>query len=152
MAGEIEKTPTANQSVMSPASGTYGEKADLNRLKGQLPPMGPAGGPGSGPVRPEPLPKSGAEVPVRPGGRPMDAPDGVPGALMGPTNRPEVPVGTPLSRAEPPSSAFANARSQRQARVTLLQQLQDSPEVSEATRQWARLVLETMIDADEPTI
>ena len=30
---EIEKTPTGNTAVNEPESGTYGEKADLNRLK-----------------------------------------------------------------------------------------------------------------------
>lgn len=147
---DLEKTPTANVSVNSPQSGTYGEKADLNRLKQSLPAMGPApsGDPAAGPG---PLPGTPPSLPGRPG-RPMNAPEGVPDAIMGPSARPDVPVGTPLDRgAAPPSSAFANARSQREARVTLLQQLQDSPEVSEATREWARLVLETMVDADSPT-
>ena len=40
---EIEKTPTSDTSVNKPESGTYGEKADLARLRQSLPPMGPPG-------------------------------------------------------------------------------------------------------------
>ena len=53
---EIEKTPTADTSVNSPESGTYGEKADLNRLRQALPPMGPPGSEGTGAAAPAPTP------------------------------------------------------------------------------------------------
>ena len=53
---ELDKTPTSDVSVNKPESGTYGEKADLARLKQTLPPMGPPGAEGTGAVAPAPTP------------------------------------------------------------------------------------------------
>jgi hypothetical protein len=144
---DLEKTPTADTSVNSPASGTYGEKADLNRLKQSLPPMGPGPGP-QGPQGPEPLkPGSAPTVPGRMG-RPTQAPAGVPGAIMHPTDRPDVPVGNPLSAPPQEASPYANDRSQREARITLLLQMAESPQVSAATREWAKIVIEQLTSAE----
>jgi len=142
MPGEIEKTPTQTHSVNKPASGTYGEGAELDRLKQQLPDSGarpgggppgaaPMGGPGSGGL------SSG--VPGRPGG--PTAPPGVPQALMHETERPNVSVGTPLQRQGPP---LAGASSAQEARLVVLQALSESDQVSDATREWARTVLEML--------
>lgn len=144
MTTEIEKTPTADVSVNKPASGTYGEKAELGRLKQQLPDSGarpqggppgaaPMGGPGSGGL-------SQGE-PGRPGG--PTAPPGVPQALMHESERPNVPLNTPLQREGPP---MAGAQSAQEARLVVLQALSESDEVSDATREWARGVLEMLSD------
>ena len=70
MAAEISKTPTQNTSVNKPASGTYGEKAELSRLQQALPDSGgrPGGGaPGPSPMSPGQGP-AGGPGPGRPPG------------------------------------------------------------------------------------
>lgn len=128
---ELEKTPQNGPSLNKPESGTYGEKVDLARLQGQLPPMGPAGGPGGGPGGPP----GGPNVP--PGGPP--ASPGVPGGVLRPTDRPNVPLSTPLvntgQQAPQPGSA-------REVHIQVLQALVADSSVSEVTRQWAESVLE----------
>lgn len=133
----IEKTPTAGTSVNKPASGTYGEKADLARLKQQLPsssagPQGPQPGPGAGPTPPGVRPAQAGP------GAPGEPPPGVPSALLHGTQRPGVPVG---QRRVQPSTIVRDASSKREARKALLVSLSQSNEVSDATREWAKTVL-----------
>ncbi len=124
----VEQSPTAGVSVNQPESGTFGEKADEQRLRDSLPPMAPGGGaPGLGP---DPMPAPSPGVPAQPGGRPPNAPAGVPSALFGEE---------PLAPAEQPNAPSANPQA---ARISLLEQLVSSEEVSDTTREWARIVLE----------
>lgn len=135
----VEKTPTADGSVNKPASGTYGEKAELDRLKqalptGQTAPGGPGGPtPLQGP-QPGPMPQDN--------GRPPNStmPPGVPGALGHPTDRPNVPQSQRLQG--PGVNPVTQAESARDARVATLMALTQSPSVSDATREWAQMVLE----------
>jgi hypothetical protein len=126
----IEKTPMAGTSVNKPESGTYGEKADLANLQQSLPPMGPGGGAEGGPA---PMPQPSPAMPGRPGGRPMNAPAGVPDVLLGTEDA-----------ATPAAAPNAPGASPEAARLALLEQLASSTEVSETTRAWARLVLESL--------
>lgn len=128
----IEKTPTANQSVNKPESGTYGEQADRNRLKKNLPPMDPEGQ-AQGGMEPSPMPQPSPGQPAQAGGRPPNAPPGVPGALLTP--------GGPPAPGQQPNAPRANPQA---ARLTLLENLASSQEVSDTTRQWAQLVLEAL--------
>jgi hypothetical protein len=135
MATELEKQPTADTRVNKPGSGTYGEKADLARLKQQLPPMKPqqeGGGPAGPAVNP---PTVG--LPGQPG-RPSGGPAGVPAGILAPTSLPNVPLGTPLQQGGAPGGQSQNAQ---EARIGLLQQLANSQDVSEETRDWAKAVL-----------
>ena len=134
----IDKTPTQNQSLNKPVGGTYGEKAEVERLKKELPSSGQAPvGPQQPPPRrgraPRPAPASVA--PPTPAG-----PTGVPNALMHPGTRP-MATGQP---GEPTGPSVANIS---QARIALLDALQTSQEVSPETREWAGIVLEMMLDA-----
>lgn len=129
MAEAIEKTPTANQSVNQPASGTYGEGAALDRLKASLPAMDPAVPTNAGPA---PMPPPQAVLPQS-GGRPTNAPMGIPGVVLGGGAAPG-PANTPVAPAPNPQAA----------RLTLLEGLATSQDVSETTRQWAQAVLEAL--------
>ena len=141
MAAEISKTPTRDASVNKPSSGTYGEKADLNRLKQALPDSGAR--PGAGPAGPSPMGGPGVGGLAGPEGRPpgMTPPPGVPGALMHPTDRPNQPLSTPRVGAGPP---MGGASSAQEARLVVLQSLAESDTVSDATREWAANVLEML--------
>lgn len=141
MPDSIEKTPTQHTSANNPASGTYGEKAELTRLNQALPESGAR--PGSGPEGPGPVPGglspgAGGE-PGRPAG--PGAPPGVPGALMHGTERPGQPLGTPLAQQGAP---MGGAQSSQEARFIVLQALAESDEVSEATREWASIVIDML--------
>lgn len=134
----LDKTPTQNQSLNKPEGGTYGEKAEVERLKKELPsgqgPGGPQQAPPPGRSRAaRPVPASIA--PPTPAG-----PTGVPDALMHPGSRPMV-TGQPDGPAQP---SVANIS---QARIALLDALQTSKEVSPETREWAGIMLEMMLDA-----
>ena len=139
MFDEIEKNPLP---VNKPASGTYGEKKELNDLKASLPPMNPGAGPTA--TGPSPMPGASPQMPADPGGRPLNTPPGVPSALMGKTDQPTVPLNTPLAQPQP--APMAGAQSAAQARIVLLQALSVSNEVSEETRAWAKAVLEMLTD------
>jgi hypothetical protein len=128
----IEKTPTAGVSVNQPESGTYGEGADLTRLRQELPPMNREGF-GSSTGGPSPMPQPSPALPGRPGGRPTRLPGGVPGVLL---NGPPTPP--------PAAQPNAPASNPQAARITLLEQLTNAPDVSETTREWARLVLDAL--------
>lgn len=129
--------------VNSPASGTYGEKAALDGLKKSLPQAQPSTGPTASPlppVKPEPI------TPLQPQpGRPQGAgpvPPGISPALLGPTQRPNVPVGTPLVPQAPAVAPSLTAAAQR---IATLQLLAQSPDVSDQTREWAQMVLQALV-------
>jgi len=139
---EIEKTPTANTSVNKPASGTYGEKADVEALKSSLPPMAPPGaqGVGQGPG-PSALPTRG--VPQQEG-RPKNGPSMIPQGIMAGTQRPGVPLSQPMAPGPQPMAPKQQAADQQ--RLAILDALTTHPEVSEETREWAQLVMESLIE------
>ena len=138
---DIEKTPTQNTSVNKPESGTYGEKAELANLKSALPPMGTpqqqAGMEGPGP-----LPERG--IPQQQG-RPKEGPAMLPQGAMSPTQRPTVPISQPMAPTQAPLPPKQQAGDQQ--RLAILDALTTDPEVSEETREWAKLVLEALIEA-----
>lgn len=132
---DINKLPMPGGGVNTPASGTYGEKASLERLIGQLP-TAPSGGGQSGPT-----PVSPMQSPA--GGRPpMSPPAGVPSVMMSPTQRPDVPGSTPLAMPAPGVSA---PQTGRQRRMAVLDALANNPDVSDQTREWASVLIETLI-------
>ena len=127
----IEKTPTAGVSVNQPESGTFGEKIDEQRLRDSLPPLGPGQG-GTPGLEPSPMPSPTGGMPAQAGGRPPGAPEGVPSVLL---------QGEPPALGEQPNAPAANPQA---ARISLLEQLVTNEEVSETTREWARIVLEAL--------
>ncbi len=144
MADEIEKTPTGDTALNKPASGTYGEKADLNRLKQALPPMerGKQGAPQQG----SPMPSPSGQVPQRPMGRPTNAPSKAPAGLSAPSGKPNVPLDTSLRQQ--PSMPPRNSASDQQ-RLAILDALSTHPDVSEETREWASIVKEYLVAGRE---
>jgi hypothetical protein len=136
---ELEKTPTADTSVNKPESGTYGEKAELARLSQSLPPM--TGSPGVGGA-PSPVGGRTAAMPGRPDGRPKNAPPNVPGGMLAPTQRPNVPLDQPLA-AQPQMPPRADAADQQ--RLAILDALSTHPDVSTETREWAQMLVEALI-------
>lgn len=125
----LEQVP-AGGGVNKPASGTYGEKADLARLQQELPSSETAA-----PQRQvSPVP------PATSRGVASAQPPGFPRGLTLPTSRPDEPIATPL---EQPTDPFAGTTDDRQRRIrylTLLEQQATSPEV----REWARIVRERL--------
>ena len=138
---DIEKTPTQNTSVNKPESGTYGEKADVAALKASLPPMG-SPQQQAGMEGPGPLPTRG--VPQQEG-RPVEGPSLVPQGAMAPTQRPGVPVSQPMAQGPAPMPPKQQAADQQ--RLAILDALTTHPEVSEETREWEKLVMESLIEA-----
>jgi hypothetical protein len=135
----MEQMP-AGGGVNKPASGTYGEVADLNRLKSQLDvPETP--GPGSGPPPGSgPSPGSGGGFP---GGPPPKSPmpGTVPDVLMGPSTQPDTPMSTPLQGTGIPQATAMNGA---QKRMKALIALSESPEADTETREWAKIVIEKL--------
>ena len=136
MAGidEVEKLPTNQPRMGAPQSGTYGEKQSLTNLQQALPQgegSAPAGGGPSQisdqPVSPQRSNRTGA-VP------------GVPAPLLKPTSRPGVPTDTPLQDPGMPGAVVTG----QQRRMQILTLLADSPATSEATREWAKSLLEVL--------
>lgn len=132
-----------NVSMGAPTSGAYGEAADLAALKGALPagaignPTPTSAGPPMPPVSTQPVSVPSPTPPGRPtGGQP---PPGLPAVLAGPTQRPNVPVGTPLSVMTAPVLGDPT-----QARVAILDHLTNDPTVSPETRAWASSVLRVL--------
>jgi hypothetical protein len=120
--------------INKPASGTYGEGAALSRLKQSLPstPGGPSQptGPATAPTAPPPPPPMAPQPPGE---------SGLPAALLRPTDRPNVPINTPLQPY--PQNPVAAAQTPKQANLALLLAMAESDEVSEATKEWAKSVL-----------
>lgn len=141
MEAELEKQPNP---VNTPTSGTYGEKAALDSLKQALPPMQekapatpPAGGAPSGPpITPTPAP--GQQAP--------QAPTGVPDVLLAPTGRPMEPVSGPIAE---PQQFPGSQQTAAQERLEMLINLANSPRVSDETREWAQLYVESLASAGE---
>ncbi len=136
----IDKTPTQNQSANKPESGTYGEKAEVERLRKELP---SSGGPGPGPA--QEAPQRSQATPNKPvAGMPVQepaGPAGLPDVLTHPSRTPGQV--TPRSSMVQPSQP----ESLSQARLALLDSLATSQEVSPETREWAQIVLGMMVDA-----
>ncbi len=129
----VEQQP-AGGGVNKPASGTYGEKTELANLQAALPQGEP---PAPGPtVQPTPRPAGGGAGPT--------APAGLPAGLSAPTQRPEVPVGTPL-QAPAPTDPYAGAVDERQRRLRLLEMLSQHPQASPELREWADTVMRKLI-------
>ena len=76
-------------------------------------------------------------------GRPQNAPPGVPQALLGPTQRPNVPLGSPLGQQAPATPPRAQAADQQ--RLMILDSLTTHPDVSSETKEWATLVRDALI-------
>ena len=132
---DINKMPMPGGGVNTPASGTYGEGAALERLKAQLPAAPTGAAPSAAdPSAPMPTPPAGPPAASAPAG-------GLPSALLAPTQRPDVPVGTPLDMGAPPPSAMSG----RQRRMAILDALVNSPEVSDETRELAQMLMERLI-------
>jgi len=120
--------------TMQPSSGSYGSVKSTEQLRSDL--DVPAAPPG-----PSPMPTPGA-TPGMPGGSMIPPEDGaVPSILMAPTQRPDVPVSTPLLN---PTQTAPMAPSAAQARLSRLTELIQNPNVSEETQEWARIVLERL--------
>jgi len=133
---EIEKTPTGDTAINKPESGTYGEKAELNRLKQSLPPMD---GQGQQPQGPAPMPDRGGATPPRPTGRPVKGPSDLPSGIMQPAGGdPSRPLSAPAQMPQRPAAAD-------QQRLAILDALSTHPDVSQETREWAELVKEYLI-------
>lgn len=132
----LEQVP-AGGGVNKPASGTYGEGAELDRLKAAL----PGGGDRTRPTSPTPPSMGMPSGPGAPG-----APAGLPEVLGRPTTRPDVPINTPLAPMTP-QNPVAGAVDAQQRRLALLDALSQSPEVSEETREWAGVVMKKIIEA-----
>lgn len=125
--------------VGKPSSGSYGEGADLARLKAALPP-GAIGNPAPAP-KPAPLPPiSGKPMvkPTAPQGRPPTgaaAPPGLPSVLLHP------PVPQAPDQPPPPGSQATPD----QGRLALLYALQSAQDVSPETREWAGHVIDILL-------
>lgn len=126
----IEQVP-AGGGVNKPASGTYGEKAALDRLKQQLPQSQPAAQPA--PVQPVPTglgPSSSGAGPA-----------GLPRGLTAPTGMPDVPVSTPLQGPPPdPLGPDPDVRQRRLQYARLLATQGASPEI----REWGQILVEKL--------
>lgn len=133
----VEKTPTQNMSVNKPESGTYGERAETDRLKKELPSSGgPVQGQQQAPPRAQATPNRPPEnMPI-----PEEAgPKGVPNVLMH--------EGKGLNPLMPSTGGvMAGPENTAQARMALLDSLANSREVSEETREWAQIVLGMLLD------
>lgn len=119
----LEQVP-AGGGMNKPESGTYGEKTELAALQQALPEAEPAA------PQPEPQP-----VPAQTGGGVAVPPPGLPRGLMAPTNRPDVPVATPLSA--PAADPMGGAATDRERRMRYLEILCYDPRVSPELREWA---------------
>lgn len=139
--------PRANR----PESGTYGEKADLQRLRQSLPAMDPQppqpGVPGN-PLINTAL-RQGVPTHGRPG-RPQgpQPPAGVPASVMRPTDRPTEPVASMRTVADTaPIAAAQSTVTATQQRLAVLDALANSPDVGAKTREWARMVMGMILNA-----
>lgn len=125
-------------SVNGPASGTYGEKADLTRLQASLPAPGAAIGSGS--EQPSGVGPMATAPPRPPGGGPSPI-DGLPAALFSqPTTRPYESV-----TAQPTNPPQPSATSGQQQRLAVLDALANDPSRAPETRQWAAMMLRQLI-------
>lgn len=128
----IDQVP-AGGGVNTPASGTYGEKAELERLKQQLP--------AAEPVQPVPSSTQAGPVPAQRQAPAVPSGAGLPSGLTAPTQRPDVPAlpNTPAS-VDP----YAGAVDARQRRLRLLDAMANSQEVAPETREWAAILVKKL--------
>jgi hypothetical protein len=133
---DISKQPSP-AGIGKPGSGTYGEKAALDRLKASLPEVPPGAGPTGTQQAPMPLPPAGS-----PG---APAPSAAPADLFAPTQRPDVPVSTPLQMGGPAQSPVQAAATARQRNMAVLDSLANDPNVSDVTREWAQNLISNMV-------
>jgi len=135
---DITQQPTP-ANVNKPSSGTYGETASLDRLKQALPGIDSAPGQSmNSPQAPMPTPPGGGTA-----GPPMP---GVPEGLFAPTQRPDVPVGTPL-QVPGVAAPAAMAQTSRQRNLAILDSIANDPNVSDETRGWAEDFMSKLIRA-----
>jgi hypothetical protein len=131
---DISKTPLPANPVNKPASGTYGEKAAVERLNAALPASPAVPAAPQGPTAPG-MPSPGGGLPPAPTGA-------VPDVLLSPTGMPDTPMSTPLGGvAPPPLDSFTV----KQRRLYALQALAANPEVSSETREWAKTVIKLAV-------
>lgn len=137
--------------VGRPESGSYGEGAEGERLAAGI--GGNGGGPGPPPYPgpappPEVRPASTGAPDGRPGGT-VNAVPGLPPMLARASDRPAEPVWTPPAD---PNYAVPNTTtlSAQQQRIAVLDALRMSPNVSPETREWAQVVLATLLDQPLP--
>ena len=143
---EIDKRPVdRGGNINQPSSGTYGERANLDRLKSSLPEMKPAAPAAGGQPSPGPAPAGPPINPVPTTGQPTATPPpGVPSVLMAPTDRPDVPVSSPLAAGAAPIAPGAPQIDGTQRRLQILDMLAYSPQVSPETREWAKGVIKAI--------
>jgi len=136
---DLEKRELPGGNTSKPESGTYGEKAALANLESSLP-MDESHVEGQDL---DPMPRQPEGLPgIDEAGRPPSGPPGLPSALLHPTELPGVDVNTPLQPA--PTSGMASAVDDRQRRLLVLTDLAESPDTSEATREWAKILIELL--------
>lgn len=125
-----DKQPLPVNQPLSP----YGEQADLQRLsQAMAPAAGPPGAAGApGPEAP-PIGRPGAPSQYSPSDQTIRR-AGVPEALLAPTQRPEVGVGSQPPARPRYDDEFAPPT---QDTMAILSQLAQSPQVSPQTRAWA---------------
>ncbi len=90
---------------------------------------------------PGPLPSRG--MPQQEG-RPKEGPSMLPQGVMTPTQRPNVPLSQPMDQGAAPMPPKQQAADQQ--RLAILDALTTHPEVSEETREWAKLVMDALIE------
>ena len=140
---DISKQPSPD-GTNAPASGAYGQKAAVDKLKAAMPPAPPAQDQGGGmsvspaPVTPQPTGR------VNEGGRAAVPPPGIPSSIMGETALPQTPVNSPLAApVDPTSGATADERT-----IMQLQGILQSNNVRPETKEWAKTVLDMILRND----
>lgn len=126
----IEQMP-AGGNVSRPQSGSYGEKAEAERLKQALPQSDAA------PPQQAGTPPSGFGTAPSPTRAPA-----LPPGLLAPTTRPDVPVSTPLAV---PTDPFAGAVDARQRRLRMIDIISTHPDASPELKEWASVVKQKLI-------
>lgn len=135
---DLDRMPLPEDGVNRPSSGTYGEKAELDRLKSSLPAVDSAGS--SSAVVSEPSGSPTVPLPMSQPGS-VSSPEGLPQVLLGPTARPLESVTAPVAAPEQSPGVQATAQ---QRNIDVLIQLANDPRVSEETREWAGLWVRTL--------
>lgn len=142
MSDIIDKEPVpAGGNVNKPSSGTYGEKASVERLKSQLPQVqpgplgggGPAGGQGgqglTSPPGPGPRPQPTEQSPI----------PGIPAPIFDQTDRPNVDVNTPLVEGN------AGPATPSQGALRVIDSLRQDPDPE--VQEFAEMLFEFLLQA-----
>lgn len=124
----VEQLP-AGGNPNAPASGTYGEEAAQQRLESALPNVNSEQ---SRQVSPAPMTSEPSPVPP-------PAP-GLPQAIFNPTTQPRTPISTPLNEFGPMAPGTPE-----ETVIQILDMLTRSPDVTETTKEIARLALDRII-------